>query len=312
MTEAVLSGDIGGTHIRLAVVDTAGNIIRLIKVKIERSTGRSNLTKQLISSAQELIQWASTKNIKILGVGIGIAGKIDPSEGKVIFSPNLPEANGKNISKIVSEYTKCPVFIDNDANVFGRGEAWRGEGSKVRSWLGITLGTGVGGCIILNNKLWQGDKNIGFVGEIGHMTIYPDGFRCACGKRGCLEAYASEGGLLRRIAHDNLYSSSGRIKSAKLLYLKALEGDPVAVKLFEDFGRALGIAIANGFTLLGVRHAIIGGGVSQAWEVFKQSMFDAAYSNCSMLSSDQIFIVKSKLGDEAAILGAAKLVLDSI
>ncbi len=310
MERVVLSADIGGTHIRFAVVDLDGNLIKIVKRRLDRSVKGDGL-EQIASQAVEIAEWADSSGMDVLGIGIGIAGKIDCSSGKVIFSPNLPEVNGKNISKSIADRVGKPVFLDNDANVFGRGELWKGAGKGFDNWLGITLGTGVGGCVVLKREVWTGDYGIGFAGEIGHMTIYPDGLPCACGKQGCLEAYASEGGLLRMVEKEGLYRGVENL-SAEFIYRKAMDEDLDALRLYDIFGKALGVGIANAFSLLGLRYAIIGGGVSQAWRAFEKSMYRALYSNCSMLDPDQILVVKSELGDKASLLGAAKLVLDSI
>ncbi len=310
MKRVVLSADIGGTHIRFAVVDLDGNLIRVVKKRMEPSV-RSDALGRITYQAVEMAEWAYENGMEVLGVGIGIAGKIDYSSGEVLFSPNLPEVNGKNISKSIEDKIRKPVFIDNDANVFGRGELWKGAGREFDSWLGITLGTGVGGCIILDRRVWTGDRGIGFAGEIGHMTVYPDGLACACDKKGCLEAYASEGGLLRMAKENGLYREIGDL-TAEFIYRRAMEGDPDALHLYDVFGTALGIGIANAFSLLGLRCAIIGGGVSQAWEAFERSMYKALHLNCSMLDPDQILVVRSELMDRASLLGAAKLVLDGV
>lgn len=309
---AVIAGDIGGTHSRFAVINNSGQIIASTKHRNTRVKKHPDeIVSDWITAVKTLEHEAILKGFSIAGVGIGIAGKIDIQEGRVIFSPNIPQLNNYNIKQVFSSFFTYPILIDNDANVFGRGELWVGKGSHYKDWVGITLGTGVGGCLALDGRIWTGSKGIGFAGEIGHTTVYPGGRQCMCGKRGCLEAYASEGGLLRQAIEKETYRNEPSL-TARILYNHALDGDKIAWELFKTFGTALGIAIANAFTLLGIHCAVIGGGVSDAWEIFSETMFQTIYENCSMLSPSDIIVERSELGDNAALLGAARLALDYI
>ncbi|SFM48739.1 ROK family protein [Thermodesulforhabdus norvegica] len=312
-SRAVIAADIGGTHVRFALVTEKGEILLQEKRSRIRGSTPERMIYDWIEIAKGLESRAQGFGLKVSALGFGIAGKIDVEEGRVIFSPNIPELNGFDVVAFLRSHLAYPVAIDNDANVFGRGELWVGKGSKYPDWLGITLGTGVGGCVILDGRVWTGSRGIGFAGEIGHTTVYPNGRLCMCGKRGCLEAYASEGGLLRHIANCGSGKEYGlSALSAKRLYDMALSGNPEACRLFEEFGTALGIAIANAFTLLGIRCAIVGGGVSNAWGVFYEPLLRATVNNCSMLNAEDIVIEKSELEDSAALYGAARLALDII
>lgn len=312
-TTAVIAADIGGTHVRSALVTEDGRIILQEKRPRIKGSTPEEIISDWINLVHHLEARAQGLGLRVIALGLGIAGKIDAREGRVIFSPNIPELNGFDLSSALKGRLSYPVAIDNDANVFGRGELWLGKGSRYKDFLGVTLGTGVGGCIALNGRIWTGSRGIGFAGEIGHTTIYPGGRLCMCGKLGCLEAYASEGGLVRYITDRGLYKDRGISDiSAKKVYQMALSGDPTARRLFEELGTALGIAVANAFTLLGIRCAIIGGGVSNAWEAFYGSLFQATAEHCSMLSPKEIILEKSELGDSAALLGAARLALDLV
>ncbi len=315
----VVAGDLGGTHLRLALVARDGTIYSLRKEGIATSLRREPLRflSFVTSLVEELIALARSDGGDVTSVGFGVAGKIDRVRGTILFSPNLPHLNGVPFGEELSKRLSLPVMIENDANVFGLGESWRGKARGWEHWLGITLGTGVGGCLMLCGTLWHGEEGIGFVGEIGHTTVFPEGLPCACGKRGCLEAYASEGGLRRQVAHDSANNWQGctptplfqdqyhPMMTAKALFDLATQGDPYAVALFQRFGYALGVAVANAFTLLGIRRAVIGGGVSEAWPCFAPSLEVSLRENCSMLASHEMVVVKSDLGDSAALLGAA-------
>jgi len=206
--------------------------------------------------------------------------------------------------------------MENDANVFGLGESWAGAARGVRNWVGIVLGTGTGGCLFLNGKLWEGD-GLGFSAEIGHMIVEPGGPACPCGSKGCLEAFASARALIsgakkavcgQRIKDGPLYAldRDGKL-SARTIYACAKRGDPAAMALFDKMGWALGICLANIFSALGIRRAVIGGGVSSAWDLFIGPLEKTLAQNSSMLDPGAALILRSRLGDEAALIGATRL-----
>lgn len=325
--EVAIAGDIGGTHVRLSLVDRNGVIYSTIKREVKEASRGDPLAflNAVKNWCEDLLVYARRAELSVLGFGFGIAGKIDYRRGIVLFSPNLPVVNGVPIVSEFSSFFSLPVFLENDANAFGLGEAWIGSARGWKNWLGITLGTGVGGCLFFDGKLWRGDEEAGFSGEIGHTTVVPEGLDCACGKKGCLEAYSSEGGLMRQVLIDikegwkncpvrpfrpDYYLNNLSNLSAKHLFSQAQEGDPYAKYLFKRFGEMLGISISNVFTTLGIYRAVIGGGVSNAWEMFLPSLYDALGKHCSMVDFRKIVILKSHLGDRAALLGAAKCVFE--
>ncbi|HDL90079.1 MAG TPA: ROK family protein [Thermodesulforhabdus norvegica] len=311
MKRTVIGGDIGGTHARFAIVDEAKNIISTEKIRIRHTGSAQDFLEQIVSALEKVLNTAQARDCDVQAIGLGIAGKVDSERGIVIFSPNIPEARNLTVAEKICSRVNMRVFIDNDANAFGRGEVWAGDGALFKDWLGITLGTGVGGCLVLSGKVWTGEEGIGFAAEIGHTTVYPGGLQCLCGKLGCLEAYASEGGIIRMIQRQNIFPEK-QVSTSRQLYELALTGDERALELFKIAGKALGIAIANAFTLLGIRKAIIGGGVSRAWVFMEPATKDALREHMSMLDLDEIILKTSTLGDTAALLGAAKLALDGL
>ncbi len=221
--KTVIGIDVGGTHMRSALVDSRCTILQRRRTTTEISLGTA-------------------------------------------FSPNLPAMRNFPLARELETGLGLPVTIENDANVFGLGESRAGAGRGVRNWIGITLGTGVGGCLILDGRLWQGD-GLGFVGEIGHMIVWPGGCRCACGASGCLEAYASGRALVEGIRDAE---ARGELPEADLhrlhargeltpedVYRHARAGDALACSVFRRMGRALGLALANLCTVLGLRNAPI-------------------------------------------------------
>ena len=317
-SEMVIGVDLGGTHMRTALVDLTGNILRRQKTTTSIALGVTHTTQKLIAECTAQIEAAKSFAGKVIGIGLGVAGKVDHKRGWVVFSPNLPVMRDHPLGPELESSLGIPVLLENDANVFGIGESWVGAGREIPNWVGLTLGTGVGGCLILDGRLWNGD-HLGFAGEIGHLIIHPEGPRCACGLKGCLEAHASGSALLafvaEAVANGNLVGGSlyelwndGKL-NARGVYQCAKAGDPVAQKGFERMGWALGLALANLFTVLGICHAIIGGGVSAAWDQFAQPLNQSLAKHSSMLNAADAVIQRSVLGDDAALLGAARLAL---
>lgn len=317
----VLGVDLGGTHMRVALVDQKGEILRREKAMVHIDRGAEQATRRLVDVCSHLGREAETLGGSVEALGVGVAGKIDARRGRVVFSPNLPAMNGHPLGTELQEGLRLPVILENDANAFGIGEGWVGSGRRVTNWIGLTLGTGVGGCLILGGQLWQGD-GLGFSGEIGHMSVNPVGPICACGLRGCLEAHASAGALVRGVSDAVSHSrvpagplldlwKTGSLSGAGI-YVCARQGDLLARELFRRVGWALGIALAGLFTVLGIRHAIIGGGVSEGWDEFVGPMQSSLIEHCSFLAPHEMVVVRSELGDDAALLGAARLAWDLI
>jgi glucokinase len=314
----VIGVDLGGTHMRTALVDLTGSILRRRKTATDISSGAQRTTRRLIEECRAEMGAAEEFGGTVVGIGLGVAGKVDHQRGWVIFSPNLPAMRDYPLGPELENSLGLPVLLENDANVFGIGESWVGAGREIQNWIGLTLGTGVGGCLVLDGKLWNGD-NLGFVGEIGHMIVCPEGPRCACGLNGCLEAHASGRALLEFV---NEAASSGQVTNgpiyelwndgklnAKGVYRCSVAGDPVARKAFVRMGWALGLALANLFTVLGIRNAILGGGVSAGWDQFIEPLGRSLAEHSSMLVVKDSVVQRSALGDDAALLGAARLAL---
>ena len=317
--EMVIGVDLGGTHMRTALIDLSGNILRRQKTATDISHGVQQTTQRLIAESRAQMAAAGEFGGAVVGIGLGVAGKVDHKRGWVIFSPNLPAMKDYPLGPEIERSLGLPILMENDANAFGIGESWVGAGRGILNWVGLTLGTGVGGCLILNGRLWNGD-DLGFSGEIGHLIVQPDGPQCACGLKGCLEAHASGSALLQfvtdaaingALASGPLYElwNDGKL-NAREIYQCSVAGDTVAKKAFSRMGWALGLALANLFTVLGIRTAIIGGGVSASWDQFIEPLRVSLAEHSSMLEVAGAVIQKSALGDDAALLGAARLVLE--
>ncbi len=313
---ACIGVDLGGTNLRAALVDRFGEIIESRTTRVEIELGAESVSKKLLAQCRTLIGAAAKLGLKVSGAGLGVAGKIDRAGGLVIFSPNLPVLDGYPLGQVIRQNLSIPVYMENDANVFGLGESFTGAARGVRNWAGITLGTGTGGCLFLDGKLWEGD-GLGFSAEIGHMIVEPGGPACPCGSKGCLEAFASARALVsgaKRAVNEqklkegplHVLEKEGKL-SAQTIYECAGKGDPAALALFDKMGWALGICLASIFSALGIRHAVIGGGVSSAWDLFIGPLEKALAKNCSMLDPGLALVKRSLQGNDSALVGAAQL-----
>ncbi|MFH1148761.1 MAG: ROK family protein [Pseudomonadota bacterium] len=309
----VIGLDIGGTHFRLSTVDEWGHHDRIEKFSSESRLGPQNMIDRLAEHIFDTVRGEDRG--PIVGIGIGIAGAIDHINGIVRFSPNLPGWDYVPLAEILSKKLGLPVFVDNDVNLIALGEKWLGAGRDYENFLCMTLGTGVGGGLILNHKIWHG---CGTAGEIGHMTIDPDGALCNCGNNGCLETLASATALLRMAFEGFREGRTGLLAqkisadpgslSASLIAEMAEKGDIWARQLFEKLGESLGIAIANVMNLLCLDAIIIGGGISDAWHLFIKAL-KAEYGRRVMPGTKpEVPTIPWRLKDAAGIIGAAAAV----
>ncbi|HVY54376.1 MAG TPA: ROK family protein, partial [Thermodesulfobacteriota bacterium] len=257
---------------------------------------------------------------KISAVGFGIPGIIDFNDGIITQAPNISNVNNYPIrqnlrSRIGAE---IGVIVENDANCAAVGEWWMGAGKNVESLVMITLGTGVGGGIILDRKLWRGAD--GFGGEVGHMTIYPGGPKCNCGNYGCLEVYSSATGI-RRMVRETLSDSGSKTALRELVkdeepgripevVMKAAKvGDEASLRIWDQFGTALGIGMASLVNILNVEMIVLGGGVALAWDLFIDRAISEMKKRALRAPAERVKVMKSVQGDDEGIMGASYLAL---
>lgn len=302
--------DIGGTKIAGALVDEAGAIVRESRVATPVSDPAALVTA-VVDLVQELRQ-----GHEVLGAGVAMAGFIDHQQANVIYGTNFGWKNFPLKSEIESKLD-IPVIIENDANAAGWAEYRFGAGQGHQHMVMLTLGTGVGGAIIVDGKMLRG--GFGVAGELGHMRVVPDGIACGCGQRGCIESYASGTALLRtanelvdsgdpagkRLAE--LKAQAGKLTGAEV-YQALVEGDPGAVQLLNDLAGWLGQAIASLSAILDPEIVVIGGGVSQAGELLLEPV-RAAYRKYAPAGGfrPELAIVTAEFVNDAGVVGAADL-----
>ncbi len=315
MANVSIGIDIGGTNIRFGIVDKAGNVIALKRTKTEAAEGFGRILGRLKKGISSLSEKASESGHTLKGLGIGVPGIISSEEGIVRFSPNLPGWVDVPLRDAVANFSKVPVHVENDANAYALGEATFGAGRGADSLLCITLGTGVGGGIILYKKLWRGED--GMAGEVGHMTVEPRGYPCPCGNTGCLERYSSATALIDRTVEALL---KGRKSELMKMYMAdpssvtpetianaAGNGDRLAIGMYRDVGKYLGIASAGIINFLNIDRIVIGGGLAGSWDLFIGPLKAEIKARAFKIPASRCEVVPGALGDDAGVLGAASL-----
>jgi glucokinase len=301
-----LGVDVGGTNIRLAVVDGKGHISE----RTQQETRLSRLVgdaKRCATSVVEILEQAIRpmldRHRDIRGVGIGFPGFFDEQSGLLLSSPNIPGLRDVPLAGLLTERLKRPVRVQNDAALAALGEFRFGIGAGHGSLLHLTLGTGIGGGAIIDGKLYGGDG--GMAMEIGHLHVAPEDRLCGCGARGCMETWASASAVAERFA-----AASGQKADAREVCRLADAGNIHALNVLHDAGRILGRGIAESVKLLDIRRISISGGLTGAWQHLAPAM-QQELDDCLLVPlRGKVRVQRSALGDDAGILGAAALVFD--
>lgn len=315
MKRAVIGVDLGGTNMRVGVLNSDGEVLIRFKEATHASDGRQRIIARLLEQIRGQALRAGETGYSVEAVGIGAPGVIDIEKGIVVKSPNFPDWNNFGLGRELETALRLPVFIENDANAAALGEQWLGAGRGIKSMILITLGTGVGGGLVLNGEIWHGAD--GMAGEIGHITIIPDGRECSCGNRGCLETYTSARGIVQsyREALDRQgvpKSDPRRYYSSEKIYRAAQEGDSTARAVMEDMGRHLGIGLAGLINIFNPEMIVIGGGVMAAWPLFIDAAQREVMWRAFEIMAKRTRIAAAELGDDSGIVGAAATALRRI
>ena len=306
--------DLGGTNIAVGIVDEAGKILSEASVKTLSSRPWQEIIRDMGHCILTALEKGNFKVEDVKSVGVGIPGMADQETGKVIFCTNLGWADIP-LREELQKYINKPVYIDNDANVAGLAENYAGVSAGSNSSIFVTLGTGVGGGIIVDGKTWTGAHNR--AGEIGHMTLIPDGIPCTCGNNGCVERYCSATALIRMGKQAfNSYPDCEIARlcggdpdkiSAKTVIDAAKAGDSVAKRIFDEYTRYLTLAINTMISFFDPEVVVIGGGVSHAGEMLINAIREQLPLYLMFKSVAAPRIELAKLGNEAGIIGAAML-----
>lgn len=309
--EFVFAADLGGTHLRAGIVNRLGRIHHQLKRSTPQAEKPNEIVRALVASARECESSVSKIGGRIVAVSVAVPGTVDVDNGVVIKAPNVPCLDGFRLAAALESELQWKAKLENDANAAAVGEMWQGAGRGYSSLVCITLGTGVGGGIILNNELWRGAD--GSAAEVGHMAVDPfDGVPCTCGSRGCLEVYASATAIVRmtrearpRYPKSMLHTTEDL--TARIVYEAGVAGDELAVEVFRRMGVYLGIGIASLINLLNPEIIVIGGGVASGWKLFEKHMRQQVTERAFPLPARRVKILPAECGDNAGLLGAAKL-----
>lgn len=307
--------DVGGTNIRAAVFDLADGKTKAVKqVATLAREGHLAVIDRIIQLVKELLTIAGLTQDQVKAVGIGLPGKLDPQAGVVEFLPNLAgHWSGVPVGAIVSKALTLPVFLINDARAMTLGEWAFGAGRGVETIACFTLGTGIGGGLVVNGQLLLGIN--GTAGELGHQVIDADGPPCGCGGRGCLEVFASGPAISAlgvKAVLQGLTTSIGERVSYDLNQVTpqviadaAMAGDQVAKEIIERVGKYLGLGVANIIISVGPRRVILGGGVARLGNLLLNPIRATVNERVHLAPAAEVEIVLATLGQEAGLVGAA-------
>lgn len=291
--------DLGGTNLRVAAIDERGVVLDRVSEPAVFDAGPERVVNDIVKVIHQVRSRLSSDGL--LGVGIGVPGFIDMEAGVVIGSANLPGFQGFPVRDQIQSHLGTPIILENDANAAALGEHWMGAGKDVKYLALLTLGTGIGGGIIIDGKVLHGF--LGMAGEFGHMTVFPDGNPCGCGNCGCLEKHASATAIaaMGRMMHF------GRETTSATVYELALKGNERALLVFETVGRALGVAIASLINIFNFPLYLLSGGPLPAWDLFAPAMFGEVKKRSFTYARTGTRIERALLGADAGLFGAAYL-----
>ncbi len=316
MKKAAIGIDIGGTSIKLGIVSDTGKVLLRDSFLTGSVSGRAELMDKLVEHIHILLKEAKFRKLKISGVGIGAPGPIDVEKGLVYFFPNIKGWENTPLKQILKKRLKLPVFVDNDANVMALGEYLFGAGKGSRNMIGLTLGTGLGGGIIIDGKLFHGPRYS--AAEIGHMIVDPNGPLCGCGNHGCIETFVGNGYFVKDVQEHlsaggdtilrDWVTKQHKVLTPKLVQDAAEMGDKLSIGQWHKTGTYLGTALAGLVNLLSPERIIIGGGLSLSGDLLFKPVIAAIQKKAFPIAAQFVKVLPAKLGTDAGLVGASALV----
>ncbi|HEU4795864.1 MAG TPA: ROK family glucokinase [Pyrinomonadaceae bacterium] len=311
--DLIFAADLGGTHLRAATVDARGQIHFRSKQNTPQGTGPEEIVEAIVNAVKEYRAEIGAASDGLKAVSIVVPGTVKVETGTVVKAPNLPCLDGFPLASTLTSELGLPAILENDANAAAVGEMWQGAARGCRTVICVTLGTGVGGGIILDGELWRGVD--GAAAEIGHMCVDPfGGVACTCGSRGCLEVFASATAIVRMTREvrprypDSILNADDDL-SAESIFAAGLKGDDLALEIFRRMGMYLGIGLANLINILNPEMIVIAGGVVNGWDLFEKHMLQQVEERAFPLLAARVKIERAKCGDDAGLLGAARLAI---
>jgi len=312
MADVYAGIDLGGTTIRTGLVTGDGTSLSRVVVETRADEGYEAGVRRMGDSVRQAVREAGVSQSDVAGICVGAPGTLDRRRGILLFPPNLKGWENTPIAAGLSADLGQPVILENDANAAAWGEFWVGAGREANSIVMLTLGTGVGGGIVLNGRLWHGAHDCG--AEIGHMTIKEGGRRCGCGQQGCLEAYASVTSMVGRLVEafeageDTCLADAireGRTIRGKDVYDAAVAGDCLADRMMRETAYYLGVGIVNICHVINPECVVLTGGMTAAGDRLMQPVRETVKARAFEVPAERTAIVFASLGEDAGYIGAA-------
>jgi glucokinase len=320
MTEVVVGVDLGGTNIKVAAVTREKEILAKDSWPTNAATGPEPVIDTMAQMVEHILEKAGIRRSQLLAVGVGSPGPLNWQTGIIYETPNLPGWNNVPLTALMETRLTTPCFLENDANAACFGEYWLGAGQGCETMCVLTLGTGVGGGIVVFSRLLRGLD--GTAGELGHMIVQRGGRKCGCGSHGCLESYASVTGLVRTATegleageHSVLQGMCGgdfRALTGKMVCEAAEGGDLFARRVFRETGEWLGTGIAGLINMLNPEKVILCGGMIAAGDLLFDPVRETAYDLAFEVPARRAQILPAGLGADSGVIGAAGCALNRL
>jgi len=301
----IIAIDLGGTNLKCALLNSNLEIKAKSCFNTKSFNNKRKLISGLVDSINNFILKQNLTKASILGVGIGLPGPVDTFKGVVHFLPNIQGWKEVGLKKILERETRLSVFIDNDAKLMALAEHKAGSAKGYSNALCLTLGTGVGGGLIIGNSLYRGNDNA--AGEIGHLPLNEHGPVCGCGSQACLEVYVGNARIIKDAR--KLFGSEITLEEVSQL---AQGKNNKAVKFWDVVGKRIGLALSGVVNLLNLDAIVIGGGVSCAGKVLFKSVKRTILARAMSVQAKRVNILKAKLGNDAGLIGAGYLVRERL
>lgn len=301
----IIAIDLGGTNLKAALLDSKYRILRKEVFSTKDFIKKERLIQAIVDSIRKILRYKNLKKGGILGVGLGLPGPIDVKKGLVHFFPNIAGWKEVKLKNILEKRLGLSVYLDNDANLMSLAELKLGAAKGLKNAVCLTLGTGVGGGIIIGGKLYRGSSYS--AGEIGHIPVNEEGPQCNCGGRACLEMY---------IGNNRIIAQAKKIFPQKIsleeLSELAKKKNAQAIKIWLDVARHLGVALVGVINFFNPDAIVIGGGVANAGKVLFERVKEIILRQAMPVQAKHVKVFKAKLGNDAGLIGAGILVREGI